>query len=143
MLEQVNYQNQLLAIILSHRFQGKGIHFFTPNELSQQLAYMHHPIGKIIEPHVHNPVLREVTYTQEVFFIKKGKLRADFYNDHQQYLESRILESGDVILLVTGGHGFEVLEEIEMIEVKQGPYVGEQDKTRFVGISSNQVKIKL
>jgi hypothetical protein len=63
MLEQVNYQNQLLAIILSHRFQGTGIHFFTPNELSQQLAYMHHPIGKIIEPHVHNPVLREVTYT--------------------------------------------------------------------------------
>jgi hypothetical protein len=104
---------------------------------------MHHPIGKIIEPHVHNPVLREVTYTQEVLFIKKGKLRVDFYNDHQQYLESRILESGDVILLVTGGHGFEVLEEIEMIEVKQGPYVGEQDKTRFVGVSSNQAKIKL
>jgi hypothetical protein len=65
------------------------------------------------------------TYTQEVLFIKRGKLRVDFYSDRQEYLDSRILESGDVILLITGGHGFEVLEEIEMIEVKQGPYVGE------------------
>ena len=141
MIENITYHNQLLAIIVFHRFNEPGIHFFTPNELSQQLAYMHHPVGKIIQPHVHNPVTREVQYTQEVLFIKRGKLRVDFYNDQQQYLESRILEAGDVILLVTGGHGFEVLEEIEMIEVKQGPYVGEQDKTRFIGISAEQVKI--
>jgi hypothetical protein len=102
---------------------------------------MHHPTGKVIQPHVHNPVIREVTYTQEVLFIKNGKLRVDFYNDQQEYLDSRILEAGDVILLVTGGHGFEVLEEIEMIEVKQGPYVGEQDKTRFVGITAEEAKI--
>ena len=70
-------------------------------------------------------------YTQEVLFIKKGKLKVDFYNEHQNYLESRILEAGDVILLASGGHGFEVLEEIEMIEVKQGPFTGENDKTRF------------
>jgi len=93
---------------------------------------MHHPAGKIIEPHVHNPVPREVHYTQEVLFIKRGKIRVDFYDAQQNYLESRTLESGDVILLATGGHGFEVLEEIEMIEVKQGPYAGEVDKTRFI-----------
>jgi mannose-6-phosphate isomerase-like protein (cupin superfamily) len=141
MIEKITNQEQLLAIIISHRFNESGIHFFTPNELSQQLAYMHHPTGKVIQPHVHNPVIREVTYTQEVLFIKNGKLRVDFYNDQQEYLDSRILEAGDVILLVTGGHGFEVLEEIEMIEVKQGPYVGEQDKTRFVGITAEQAKI--
>jgi mannose-6-phosphate isomerase-like protein (cupin superfamily) len=141
MIEQITDQNQLLALIVSHRFNQPGIHFFTPNELSQQLAYMHHPTGKVIQPHVHNPVIREVTHTQEVLFIKNGKLRVDFYNDQQEYLDSRILEAGDVILLVTGGHGFEVLEEIEMIEVKQGPYVGEQDKTRFVGITAEQAKI--
>jgi mannose-6-phosphate isomerase-like protein (cupin superfamily) len=142
MIEKITNQEQLLAIIISHRFNESGIHFFTPNELSQQLAYMHHPTGKVIQPHVHNPVIREVTHTQEVLFIKNGKLRVDFYNDQQEYLDSRILEAGDVILLVTGGHGFEVLEEIEMIEVKQGPYVGEQDKTRFTGIPSNQANIK-
>ena len=141
MIEQITDQNQLLALIVSHRFNQPGIHFFTPDELSQQLAYMHHPTKKVIQPHVHNPVIREVTYTQEVLFIKNGKLRVDFYNDQQEYLDSRILEAGDVILLVTGGHGFEVLEEIEMIEVKQGPYVGEQDKTRFVGITAEQAKI--
>ncbi|MBP5976071.1 hypothetical protein HW132_25880 [Brasilonema sp. CT11] len=141
MIEQITHQNQLLALIVSQKFDKPGIHFFTPNELSQQLAYMHHPVGKVIQPHVHNPVPREVQYTQEVLFIRKGKLRVDFYNNQQEYLESRILEPGDVVLLVTGGHGFEVLEEIEMIEVKQGPYVGEQDKTRFTGITAEQAKI--
>jgi mannose-6-phosphate isomerase-like protein (cupin superfamily) len=139
--ESITYHSQLLAIIIWHQFNKPGIHFFTPNELSQQLAYMHHPTGKVIPPHVHNPVHREVQYTQEVLFIKKGKLRVDFYNNQQQYLESRILATGDAILLITGGHGFEVLEEIEMIEVKQGPYVGEQDKTRFIGISAEQAKV--
>jgi len=131
MIDNITYKNQLLALIVSHRFNKPGIHFFTPDDFSQQLAYMRHPVGKVIQPHVHNPVPREVKYTQEVLFIRKGKLRVDFYNDDQQYLESRILETGDVILLVTGGHGFEVLEEVEMIEVKQVPYVGEKDKTRF------------
>ncbi|HEY9604707.1 MAG TPA: hypothetical protein V6C85_24095 [Allocoleopsis sp.] len=141
MIDTITYHNQLLALIVSNKFNQPGIHFFTPNELSQQLAYMRHPAGKVIQPHVHNPVPREVEYTQEVLFIKKGKLRVDFYNNQQQYLESRILETGDVILLVTGGHGFEALEEIEMVEVKQGPYVGEHDKTRFMGISAEQAKV--
>lgn len=140
MIEQITYHNQLLALIVYRSFDKPGVHFFTPNELSQQLAYMHHPTGKIIQPHVHNPVRREVQYTQEVIFIKKGRLRVDFYNEQQQYLESRILEAGDVIILANGGHGFEVLDEIEMLEVKQGPYVGEQDKTRFVGITKEQAK---
>jgi mannose-6-phosphate isomerase-like protein (cupin superfamily) len=141
MIEQIIYDNQLLAIIVSHRFNQPGIEFFTPSEFSQQLAYMHHPAGKVIQPHVHNPVPREVTLTQEVLFIKSGKLRVDFYNDEQKYLESRVLESSDTILLITGGHGFEVIEEVEMIEVKQGPYVGERDKTRFEGISSDQAQV--
>ncbi len=120
-----------MAIIISHRFNEKGIHFFTPNEFSQQLAYMNHPAGKIIEPHYHNAVQRNVVFTQEVLIIKKGKLKVDFYDDDLNHAESRILETGDIILLSAGGHGFEVLEDLEMIEVKQGPYQGEADKTRF------------
>jgi mannose-6-phosphate isomerase-like protein (cupin superfamily) len=141
LMEQIAYHDELLALIVSHRYQETGIHFFTPNELSQQLAYMSHPAGKLIPPHVHNPVVREVQYTQEVLFIRKGKLRVDFYSGQQVYIDSRVLGPGDVILLITGGHGFEVLEALEMIEVKQGPYVGEQDKTRFVGITSDQAKV--
>ena len=103
---------------------------------------MKRPTGYIIEPHVHNPVKREVSYTKEVLFIKSGKVRVDFYNNKKKYLESEILKKGDVILLAYGGHGFEILEEAEMIEVKQGPYAGEKDKTRFKGISSDQVTFK-
>lgn len=131
LVREIRHQGELFAIIVSSKFREQGIHFFTDNHLSQQLAYMHHPTGKRIQPHIHNPAPREVVYTQEVLLIKQGQLRVDFYNDGQEYLESYILNAGDVILLIKGGHGFEVLEEVEMIEVKQGPFVGEQDKTRF------------
>ena len=130
--ENIMHGAQQLAIIVYDNFKQPGIHFFTSGEVSQQLAYMNHPAGKKIEPHIHNPVNREVVYTQEVLFIKSGKLRVDFYDNNQKYIESRVLNKGDVILLMTGGHGFEVLEEIEMIEVKQGPYLGDSDKTRFI-----------
>jgi hypothetical protein len=131
MVEEIKLNDKLLAIIISDKYCKDGISFFTPGEFSQQLAYMKHPKEKIIPPHVHNPVKREVHYTKEVLFIKKGKLRVDFYSDDHFYLESRILEKGDVILLSEGGHGFEVLEDLEMFEVKQGPYAGDSDKTRF------------
>ena len=84
-------------------------------------------------------VHRNVVMTQEVLFIKKGKLRVDFYDDYEDYLESKILDEGDVILLVSGGHGFTVLEEVEMIEVKQGPYSGDADKKRFDGIGDSDI----
>lgn len=120
-----------LALIVRGDFAAHGVKFFTPHDYSQQLAYMHHPAGKSIDPHVHNPVSRTVTLTQEVLIIRRGRLRVDFYNDAREYLESRVLCAGDVILLAAGGHGFEVLDELEMIEVKQGPYSGDLDKTRF------------
>ncbi|HEY4955165.1 MAG TPA: hypothetical protein VII02_09800 [Gemmatimonadaceae bacterium] len=142
MIETLKVGDQLLAVIVSRDFDKPGIHFFTPDDLSQQLAYMRHPAGKVIDPHVHNPVDRRVQYTQEVLFIKRGRLRVDFYDNDQNYIESRILQAGDVILLATGGHGFEVLEEIEMIEVKQGPYAGDQDKTRFEGVAAERVMIR-
>jgi mannose-6-phosphate isomerase-like protein (cupin superfamily) len=141
-MERITHQNSLFAIIVRAEFQQPGINFFTENELSQQLAYMRHPSGKIIQPHIHNPVPREVHYTQEVLFIRRGVLRVDFYDSAQQYIESRLLKAGDTILLATGGHGFEVIEEVEMLEVKQGPYAGEEDKTRFDGVVQTKLSIK-
>jgi hypothetical protein len=140
MIIEIRHNGEIMAIILSGEFAKPGIHFFTPDNFSQQLAYMRHPAGKVIPPHVHNPVPRQVQYTLEVLFLKRGKLRVDFFDDQQNYLESRILAGGDVILLSKGGHGFEVLEEIEMYEVKQGPYAGEADKTRFIGRVPAQLK---
>jgi mannose-6-phosphate isomerase-like protein (cupin superfamily) len=133
LIEQIEHNSEMLALIVRDEYSQPGVSFFTPYDLSQQLAYMQHPAGKIIDPHVHNPVPRSVAYTQETLFIKRGRLRVDFFDEQQQYLASRELKAGDIILLVKGGHGFEVLEDLEMIEVKQGPYAGDQDKTRFVG----------
>lgn len=142
MVQSLVYHNKLLALIIRKDFQKDGIEFFTPPEFSQQLAYMKRPKNYIIPPHVHNPVIREVQLTQEVLFIKSGKVRVDFYDDDKCYIESTILEAGDVILLAHGGHGFEMLEESEIIEVKQGPYAGEMDKVRFEPVDKNKVVIK-
>ena len=131
MKEEILIDGDLCAIIVPASFDESGIQFFTSNDLSQQLASMSYAPGKIIPAHTHNPVRRDVSYTQEALFIRKGKVRVDFYTRQQEYRTSRVLGPGDVILLITGGHGFEVLEELNMIEVKQGPYVGDADKTRF------------
>ena len=141
MIERVSFDGVEFAIILRSGFNEPGIHFFTPGDFSQQLGYMRRPAGHIIEPHIHNPVHRAVHFTREVLFLRRGRLRVDFYADDGAYLESRELGAGDVILLAAGGHGFEVLEEIEMIEVKQGPYVGDADKTRIHGIAASQVRM--
>ncbi len=141
MIEKIIHNGKLLSIIIRSGFNKPGISFFTPDDFSQQLAYMRHPAGKVIPPHVHNPVPRQVHFTQEVLFIRRGKLRIDFYDDDRNYLESRIFETGDTILLATGGHGFEALEELEMIEVKQGPYAGEKDKTRFEAVDKKMLRV--
>ena len=131
MVEHIKHGDQLLAIIISSSFSKNGIEFFTPGDFSQQLGYMNRPTGYVIDPHIHNHIERKVTLTQEVLFIKSGRVKVDFYDDNRKFLESRILEKGDVILLDSGCHGLEVLENCEMIEVKQGPYSGDADKVRF------------
>ena len=141
-IEEVKKKDKVIAMIIRNDYQCEGVDFITPNDYSQQVAYMHHPTGKVIDAHVHNLVPRNVVMTQEVLFIKKGILRVDFYDDYEDYLESRDLHAGDIILLVSGGHGFHVVEEVEMIEVKQGPYSGDKDKKRFSGIEESQVIYK-
>lgn len=142
MIERIIHDNLQLAIIIPSTFRKDGIEFFTDNTSSQQLGYMNRPQGYVIKPHRHNLVGREVHLTQEVLFIKSGKVRVDFYDNAQNYLESRILLQGDVILLADGGHGFEMLEPSEIIEVKQGPYVEERDKVRFEPIDTSIVTLK-
>jgi mannose-6-phosphate isomerase-like protein (cupin superfamily) len=137
--ESITNGEQLLAVIVRTSYFRQGIEFFTPNEFSQQLGYMNRPQGYVIPPHVHNPVVREVQFTKEVLFIKSGTVRVDFYDDDQNYLKSRLLYQGDVILLAFGGHGFEMIEASEMIEVKQGPYAGEADKTRFTSNPNTEI----
>ena len=138
-MQSISDDSGLLAVIIRADFQADGIVFATPNELPQQLGYMKRPAGYEIDPHVHVLKRYDVQYSSETLFIRKGKVRIDFYSEDRQYLSSEILMAGDVVLLSRGGHGFEMLEESEIIEVKQGPYESDNDKIRFEGIKKNQI----
>ena len=142
MIDRIIHEGTELALIIRSTYHNDGIQFLTPSTYSQQLGYMNRPAGYMIAPHVHNSVPREVQFTKEVLYIKSGKVRVDFYEDNQNYLESRILLTGDVVLLAFGGHGFEILEASEIIEIKQGPYAGDADKTRFTGIASDKAQVR-
>ena len=133
-IEQIFDEYRMIAIIVYADYRAEGIEFFTPHNFSQQLASMRRPKGYKIRAHVHKPVARSVKYTQETLVIKSGKVKINFFDERKKYLEKRILQTGDVILLVSGGHDFEMLEETEIIEVKQGPYAGEDDKECFEGV---------
>jgi len=132
-IEQITSNNQIIAIIIRHEFTKDGIEFFTPGDFSQQLGYMKHKAGDTIQEHVHVLHHRDVNFTQETLLVKKGRVQVNFYNPDKSFFTSRELNTGDVILLAYGGHGFEFLEETEMIEVKQGPYCSDKDKVRFEG----------
>jgi hypothetical protein len=142
MIERINYKDLNLATVIRHQFKKEGVEFFTDDESPMQIGYMNRDENYFIKPHVHNEVERKVMNTHEVLYIKSGKVRIDFYTDEQAYIESTVVQEGDVILLADGGHGFKMLEPSEIIEVKQGPYVGELDKIRFDAVEENYVQIR-
>jgi hypothetical protein len=127
----IYHQDIKLAVILHSNFNNEGVNFISEDNDQLQIAFMKHPKGKYIQPHIHNKIKREVFFTPEVLLVKIGKIQVNFYTDEKIYIKSCVLETGDTIVLLAGGHGFEILEDTTMIEVKQGPYLGEIDKTKF------------
>jgi len=133
MIEKISHDGSVIAIIIGKDHRRAGIDFLTPNDFSLQLGHMTRPVGYRVVPHVHNPVERHTIGTQEVLFIKNGRIRIDFYSFERAYIESRELGTGDIILLAGAGHGVEVLEEATIVEIKNGPYIEGADKGRFEG----------
>ncbi|MDP3028828.1 MAG: hypothetical protein Q8O04_04935 [Deltaproteobacteria bacterium] len=130
-IETITHGLEPIALIIRADYDEPGIQFFTPASFSQQVACMKHPKGHKIGAHVHNMMSRQVLYTQEVLIIRRGKVKVNLYASDKEFIGDRILQTGDLILLCGGGHSFEMLEETSMIEVKQGPFAGDGDKTRF------------
>lgn len=132
MITNITYKNKKLAIIIRKNYSKKrGINFFTPSSLSQQVAYMNHKKNHVIRPHIHKLRLKKIYDTNEVIVILEGKLKVDFYTSKKIYLRSKIVTKGDILILLSDGHGFKVLENCKFIEVKQGPYDIEKDKEKF------------
>ena len=139
-IEKITHNNSLLAIIIYSSFEREGINFFTDDDSPQQVGYMKREEGYEIQPHRHNLVKREVFQTQEVLLVKSGKIRVDLYDDSEIYVISKILSKGDIILLASGGHGFKMIVDSEIVEIKQGPYLGERDKVRFTNVDDLKIK---
>ena len=117
-----------------------GVQFFTSKDCEQQVGYIKHTAGHVIPPHYHNPAERLIRNVPETLLVRKGRLLVNFYacpvyGDRPpgppELVKGVILEAEDVVVLLKGGHGFEVLEDCEVYEVRQGPYLSERDKTRF------------
>ena len=143
MIEKVLHKNKLFALIVRGKFRKKsGINFFTSKKATQQFGYMKHKKNHIIKPHNHNKRLTKILSTTEVILLLKGAFRVDFYDNKKKYLFSKIIKEKDIIMLVHGGHGFKVLKNIEMIEVKQGPYSLSSDKIKFDKVNEKEIKIK-
>jgi mannose-6-phosphate isomerase-like protein (cupin superfamily) len=119
------------AIVVRAAFKADGITFFTSPDAPQQLGYMHHRAGHQVAAHTHHDVSPTQLAAQEVLMVRSGRIRVDFFRSDHAYLCSRVLGVGDVVLLAAGGHSVTVLEECELIEVKQGPYRGTCEKNHF------------
>lgn len=120
----------IMASVIPSSFSTKGVKFITDDESFMQVAYMGHDAGHVIQPHYHNPASRKVKDTCETLIIKKGLLRVSLY-DEKVLVNTFDLCEGDILTLYSGGHGFKVIKDVEMVEIKQGPYLGINDKTRF------------
>ncbi len=131
MIEKIINNNILYAIIIRRNYSIDGIKFFTDDSSPQQIGYMKRPKDYKIAPHIHLRKQRIIDITHEVLFIKSGRVKINFYTKDKEYLFCKELASGDTILLAEGGHGLTMLEESEIIEVKQGPYLENLDKERF------------
>ena len=143
MIEKIKYNKKILALIVRKTFRKKkGINFFTSNNLNLQCGYMKHEKNHLIKPHSHQRRENKIFYTSEVLLILKGKLRVDFYNNKKKYLHSKIVNSGDILILIKGSHGFKSLSPIEMLEIKQGPYKISKDKIKFNQADENIINIK-
>ena len=143
MIEKIFNKKKLYALIVRSSYKKKkGVSFFTDEKATQQFGYMNHKKGYDILPHRHNKRYYKIFWTTEVIIILDGILRVDFYNDGEKYLFSKKLYKDDLIMLSAGGHGFKVLKDVKMVEVKQGPYSLKMDKIKFDQVNEKKIKFK-
>lgn len=131
-IEQITHQNEILAIVIRSNFNKPGVTFATPDEYYMQLGIHNQKKGAVVKPHVHMPFdeLKNIK-VQEMFHIADGKIKVNLYNQQNKKVKECVLNKGDTILLIVG-HGIEFLEDTRMVEIKQGPYRGQENEKRFI-----------
>ena len=132
-VEKIMDMDLILAIVIRGEDWEEGLNFISSEEDYQQVGIWGYNKGKKLTPHIHLIKPREVLRTQEVVFVKEGRIQADIYTEKEKFLKSVELKKGDAIILLNGGHGYEILEDnTKVLEVKNGPYVGaDKDRKRI------------
>lgn len=130
-VEIISEGEQPLVYLIHADWQPEKTEFLTPNHFGQQMGMIVRGAEERVPPHMHLPVIREVRGTTECVLVRKGSCDIDIYDSSRRLMTSRRLNTGDIALLLGGGHGFRMREDTVLFEVKQGPYVGTLDKERF------------
>jgi hypothetical protein len=130
-VQHVLYDGKPLAYIIRAEIIPEKTTFLTPSDFKQQVGFVVYPNGGEIQRHVHRPLERHLTGTSEVLFVRRGLCEVDIYNNERQLVLTEQLREGDILLMVDGGHGFRMLQDTVFLEIKQGPYMGMDDKERF------------
>ena len=131
-IERIVKEGIIYAIIIRSDYKPDKTEFFTEDEHLQQLGFIVYEAGGQIKPHSHKPITRTIEKTTETLMVKQGKLQYQIYDEKEYLIKIGTLNEGDVIALINGGHGFEIIEDTILIEVKQGPFIStDKDKKRF------------
>jgi hypothetical protein len=130
-IDRIMWKGEALAYIIRNSYEPSSTEFLTPPEFKQQVGYVVYPEGGVIRRHMHRKLERRLVGTSEVLIVRKGCCEIDVFNDEKQLVASHKLYPGDIMLMVGGGHGFRMLEDTIFLEVKQGPYTGQDEKELF------------
>jgi len=131
LIERICWGETCLAYIIRASYLPDETTFLTPPEYKQQIGYIVYPAGSSIQRHLHRSLKRNIEGTSEVLVVKQGRCEIDIFNMDQELVATRELYEGDIMLLIDGGHGFRMREDTILLEVKQGPYLGLDEKERF------------
>lgn len=130
-VEHIVWQDKPLCYLIRAELAPEKTTFLTPPEFKQQVGFVVYPKGGEIPRHVHREIERRLLGTSEALIVRKGSCEIDIFNDERELVATRVLQCGDIMLMVGGGHGFRMLEDTILLEVKQGPYPGLDEKERF------------
>jgi mannose-6-phosphate isomerase-like protein (cupin superfamily) len=129
--ECISDNNSILAYLIRNSENPDKTSFITPPYLNFQAGFIIYPDGSEIPRHFHHPVQRSIQGTSEVIFVREGACIVDIYTSAKELIASRSMEKGDIVMFVSGGHGFRITEKTVLFEIKQGPYPGAEEKERF------------
>lgn len=130
-VDAVGRDGEVFAYVIRTAREPERTTFLTPDESIQQVGFVVHEAGSEVKRHYHLPIERTIVGTPEVLVVRSGRCEMDVYDSEQRFVATRELVAGDVMVMVGGGHGFRMLEDTVLLEVKQGPYFGTDEKAYF------------